>query len=416
MSGFRIQGLRFLVVLVLSGLGVLAPGPGLADPGRLPALQTEVSRLRELEFHRPVRSVERTLEEAGQEVRRMLHRDLAGPSTRVRQAFLEALGLLPAGSRLEEMLGRLLGEQVRGVYDPHRQVFLVVRAEAGDPLAGSLPVGLDLAELYTVHELEHALQDQHFGLLEKERSSGGRFDRVMALQALLEGDANMVMFESAAGRLGLDRSRMVDLAAAGLAEGLPALDAFPEFRQAPRFLREYLTMPYSAGVAFVAQLRRTGGWGRVDAAFRDLPISTEHILHPQKFLDGGDPPRRVVLSGLPARFGKYRLVGEDTAGEFLVRVWGEEHLGPEEGHRAAAGWGGDAWRVYSSGAESFILWVTAWDTPADACEFEALARQSGVARQGCVERQGDFVRVLLGVPEDLAEPVLRAARKTETEP
>jgi len=418
MSGRQVPGPGWLLLVLVSGLVVLTAGAGLTEPGHLPALQAEVSRLRGLEFLRPVRSVERTLQEAGQEVRRMLRRDMATPATRVREAFLEALGLVPRGASLEDMLGRVLGEQVRGVYDPHRQVFLVVREAAGDPLPAPLPtgLGLDMAELYTLHELAHALQDQHFGLLEKERSSGDRFDRVLALQALLEGDANMVMFEAAVGRLGLDGSRLVDLVGAGALDDLPGLEAFPEFQQAPRFLREYLTMPYSAGVAFVATLRRAGGWDRVDAAFRELPTSTEYILHPQKFLDGTDPPQRVDLSGLPREFGGYRLVGEDTAGEFLIRVWGEECLGAEAGRRAAAGWGGDAWRVYAAGSESFILWVTAWDTLADARDFEALARRVGTVRKGRVERQDDRVLVLLGAPDDLAEPVLRSAQKAESEP
>ncbi len=413
----RLATLLFLVALLLTGPRATAAESEAPEGGRLSDLQVEVSELRGLDFLSPVKSEERTLEEAGQEVRAMLRRDLAVPSTRVREAFLQALGLLPEGAALEDLLGRLLSEQVRGVYDSHRRVFLVVRESATDPVAAGLPVnlGLDLTELYTVHELEHALQDQHFGLLEKERLSGDRFDRVMALQALVEGDANMVMFESAARRLGLDQAMLVDLLGAGLVGSIPELEGFPEFKEAPRFLREYLTMPYSAGVGFVANLRQAGGWARVDAAFGGLPTSTEHILHPQKFLEGGDAPLQVDLSGLPQEFGTRLLQGEDTAGEFLIRVWGEEHLGTEAGRRAAGGWGGDSWRVYGAGPDSFIVWVTAWDTEADAREFEALDRKAGAAREGRVERQDTRVLVLLDVPAELAEPVLRAAWKAKIE-
>ena len=408
----------FLLFLAL----VLLPIPARSEvgpkAGSLPSLQAEVQRLRDLEFLRPVRALEMSLEEAGQEVRQMLGRDLESSSTRGREFFLQTLGLLPEGTSLEASLASLFGEQIRGLYDPRKQVFVVVR-DAPDPSASSgLPaaLGLDLAELYTLHELVHALQDQHFGLLALEEQTRGRFDALMALRALLEGDANLVMFQAAARRMGLDAGILVSLLGSGPATTLPGLDAYPQFQEAPRFLQEFLTMPYFQGMGFVAAVHRAGGWPKVDAAFRDLPASTEHILHPEKLLRGDDPPLRVDLSALPAKLGSYALLTEDTAGEFLVRVWGEENLGVEEGRQAAAGWGGDSWRVYATDRDRFFLWVTAWDTEADAREFEALARKARAAHPDRIERHGARVLVISGAPGDLVQAVSSAAGKAKIHP
>ncbi len=408
----------FLLFLAL----VLVPGPARSEAGPagggLGSLQAEVQRLRELEFLRPVRALEMSLEQAGQEVRQMLGRDLENPSTRGREFFLQSLGLLPEGTSLEASLASLFGEQIRGLYDPRKQVFVVVR-DAPDPLASSgLPaaLGLDLAQLYTLHELVHALQDQHFGLLGLEERTRGRFDGLMALRAVLEGDANLVMFQAAARRMGLDAGVLVSLLGSGPATNLPGLDAYPQFQEAPRFLQEFLTMPYFQGMGFVAALHRAGGWAKVDGAFRDLPASTEHILHPEKFLRADDPPLRVDLSALPEKFGAFPLLSEDTAGEFLIRVWGEENLGTEEGRRAAAGWGGDSWRVYSSDQSRFFVWVTAWDTEADAHEFEALARKARAAHPDRIERHGARVLVISGAPGELVQAVSSAAGKAKIHP
>jgi hypothetical protein len=408
--------LFFLFFLALFPIPVRSEaGP---KTGNLPALQAEVQRLRELEFLRPVQSREMSLEEAGQEVRQMLGRDLETPSARGRELFLQSLGLLPEGTSLESSLVDLFGEQIRGLYDPRKQVFVVVR-EVPDSLpssAISAAVGLDLGELYTLHELVHALQDQHFGLLALEEGTRGNFDALMALRALLEGDANLVMFQAAARRMGLDAGLVVSLLGSGPPPGLPGLDAYPQFQGAPRFLQEFLTMPYFQGMGFVAALHRDGGWPRVGAAFRELPASTEHILHPEKFLRGDDPPLRVDLSDLPGKFGSYALLSEDTAGEFLIRVWGEENLGIERGRQAAAGWGGDSWRLYATDQDRFFLWVTAWDTEADAREFEALARKARAAHTDRIERNGARVLVISGAPGELVQAISSAAGKAKIHP
>ncbi len=45
-----------------------------------------------------------------------------------------------------------------------------------------------------------------------------------------------------------------------------------------------MLFPYMKGVVFCAKLTNDGGWKAIDEAYRNLPQSTEQILHPEKFL------------------------------------------------------------------------------------------------------------------------------------
>ena len=112
-----------------------------------------------------------------------------------------------------------------------------------------------------------------------------------------------------------------------------------------------LVFPYSEGLAFVERLRAEGGWDAVDAAYADIPTSTEQILHPRKYLDR-DEPSAVALPDPTVALGQeWRVVDEDTLGELQMALLlanfapGEGINGltgaidlPEAARNAAAGW------------------------------------------------------------------------------
>jgi hypothetical protein len=67
-------------------------------------------------------------------------------------------------------------------------------------------------------------------------------------------------------------------------------------------------------------------------------------------------------------------VVDDSGGEFLIRVFLEQH-GVEAYAAAAEGWDGDRLRVYKhqkSGKLAFV-WAINWDAAADAKEFGSVA-------------------------------------------
>lgn len=323
------------------------------------------------------------------------------------------LGLLPDTLRLASLLRSLLLEQVVGYYDPARDTLYVVQ----DAPEGQL-------EPILVHELVHALQDQHLDLDSLMRSVNERNDRAGAAQAALEGHATYVMMEWMLSRqtgAPIDLTAMPDLG--GLLGGLdPALLAgTPVLRDAPAIIRESLVFPYVGGLVFLQRV-----WSEDPARplpfGADLPESTEQVLHPERFLGDRDRPSEIVF---PGDLRSWREVHSDGLGELEVRVFLQEHLrDPQTAENAARGWDGDRYRLLRDGDGEALVWVTVWDSERDAAEFEEAARRAfenryasePAGRRVSVELDrtaGQPAVVVLDAPEDLDPASLGDAARFE---
>jgi hypothetical protein len=132
----------------------------------------------------------------------------------------------------------------------------------------------------------------------------------------------------------------------------------------PDLLRAEALFPFVAGLRFVEDLHRRGGFGLVNAAFSRPPISTEQVLHPERYL-ADDMPVEIVAPSPPSGFAP---VMSGTLGELGIRVL-LKGLAPS-GTIVGEGWGGDAYSIVESpGKQTVLLWSTAWDTIADADKF-----------------------------------------------
>lgn len=360
----------------------------------LTKLGTEAARLRGLSY-RPVKSSVVTQKQAADYVLRLLDQELEPKRTMARELFLKSLGLLPRKSTIRGVLGKLYAGQVRGLYDPGKKVYLVVRdTEPTQDAALAASLGLDATDMYAVHELGHAIQDQHFDLDAISRRVTPNLDQAFAAQTLIEGDASLLMMDYSMGKLGLD---LAGLPLQGLDfQGLAGAD--PALASTPPFFREYVTGPYMQGLTFVSALRTRGGWKAVDAAFRNLPASSEQVFHPEKYLNKSDPPKTVRLATLPKAFGNFKALADDTAGEVTVRVLCSQ-AGADM--TAAEGWGGDRFRAFFDGKQGFVIWVTVWDTVRDAKEFEGLIKT--VRKDATITRKNLMVTTALDVPPSVAK-------------
>jgi hypothetical protein len=287
---------------------------------------------------------------------------------------LAAIGLLPEGTDLLDLTIRLMGEQAAGFYDPLTDEMYVV----SDDDFGSE------AYFYS-HEVVHALQDAHLDPNDlMEETSSDNSDETLARVALYEGDA------VSASNAYVTRHPEVALALLRESQG-----EFPELDQAPGAASVILIFPYLSGESFVSGLLSEGGWDAVDAAYAEMPASTEQILHPQKYLEG-DVPSRVPLPDPASALGDgWRLVDEDTLGEFQTAVLlanfapgegfnaftGEIKL-PEAARNAAAGWDGDRFALWedADGGHEVLVWRSVWDTPQDARAFSRALAQFGNGR------------------------------------
>jgi hypothetical protein len=327
------------------------------------------------------------------------------------ERLLQAFDLLPPETDLRALRVRLLEENVVGFYDERpgrRQLFAVSADEAFTPMN----------QIVLAHELRHALQDQYEDLHWQLSDEVGDFDdRRVAWMCLLEGDATLVMERFLMTRLG-------GLGLAGGAGGLGAgssadlpLAGVTDIPGAPPVVRDHLVMPYLVGRDLARAIEARDGADGMREAWRRPPDSTEQVLHPDKFFVR-EPPRVVMPRRRPSGG---RLLSQGVFGELLLRSLLEE----TQEAPGAAGWGGDAWRLWDVHGRTALVWMSAWDTLYDAVEFEEglrrrfargsepATRESWTVYEGdggwrfAVQREHDLVELVSSDDPDLLHALLR---------
>lgn len=278
-------------------------------------------------------------------------RDLAGE-----EAAYKRLGMIPDTLKLQEFITSLLEEQIVGYYDPGTKVLYIVEGSAKDAVGITVP-----------HELVHALQDQYISLDSIQKIQGDN-DRRSAAQAVFEGQA---VYEQVSVMLG----------GANVAINLPggwdrvrelireSQSSMPIFATAPTVIQETLIFPYLSGAEFVRNYKeRKPG----EVFYKDMPVSTEQILHPASFFVNRDPPTKIAVGALANGLEVY----QNTLGEFETRLFLFEHVKDQnEAVRGATGWDGDRYAVVNTPRGEGIVLLTVWDSSVDAGEFYDIAGQ-----------------------------------------
>ena len=251
---------------------------------------------------------------------------------------------------LLDLYTNLYSEQVAGYYDGELEELVV-------------PAGTELNALQKVtlvHELTHALTDQHFGFDDRIETldEEDRFDELSAFQAVIEGDAS---FTELLYVTELSTEEKIEIVTESLDQDTTVFD------QTPRFIQELLFFPYLEGADFVEALwSRETGFDLVNEAYREPPTTTEQIYHPETYR-AADPGRKVVLPDTP--LAGYEVGEEAVWGEVSFRVMFEQGLGATVAARAADGWGGDRYRVLWDGEQTVFMLVYVGDTAEDAVEM-----------------------------------------------
>jgi len=316
------------------------------------AVLKETSELRELSVLRAVPSGA----QSRADIERMLIKNLDEQTTEAEshatEQSLKKLGMTNGDFHFRSFLVKLLAEQVAGYYDPKQRRFF---------LADWLD--LESQKPAMVHELTHALQDQHFDLRRFEKWPKGDADAELAAHALVEGDAMLAM------ELYLAKHPLVALA---FIRSMGATGSNEQFEGAPRIIRETLIFPYQQGMIWTNALYKKNGWKTVSDAFTELPQSTEQIMHPDKYF-AHEAPTKVTLRDVHTLLGaRWKRIDENVNGEWGYYLILDQFIKSEaDSKRAAAGWGGDRYAVYEGATPNdvFIAAVTEWDTANDAREF-----------------------------------------------
>lgn len=359
-----------------------APAPSAETVADLRRIEENVVRLRGLAQKAEVPLDFLNHQQLREYFLRSFERDYTPEERERDRKLLTLLGLVPASMNLAEFMIELLQEQVIGFYDDESKRMSVI----GEGVALGPNEKITFA-----HEFTHALQDQHFGLEALNPPNPDNDDRAMAIHALIEGDATLLM--------GLWANQ--ELTPREMDEASRSDGSSDKLRQAPLVIRTELLFPYADGLRFVQRLHNQGGFAAVDRAFRDPPASTEQVLHPEKYTRREDPVP-IDLPATETLLGPgWSDVVSNTLGELDLRILVEQYTDRVIGSRAATGWGGDRYRLAedANGRLAFVL-RTAWDTPNDADEFHTALAQSLRRRFNLPDG---------GIPKDAPRQLMTAA-------
>ncbi|MFL5551998.1 MAG: hypothetical protein ACJ770_04225, partial [Gemmatimonadaceae bacterium] len=314
-----------------------------------------------LKFKTPPKVETRSKAQVREFVTKQFTDSLASHDIAGQEAAYKRLGMIPDTLKLQPFLMGLLEEQIVGYYDPKTKVLYVVD---GSPK--------DMASLTITHELVHALQDQYISLdsVQKIRDDN---DRLSAAQAVFEGQA---VYEQISVMLG-GTNIAINLPGGWdrIREMIRETQAsMPIFAAAPKVIQETLIFPYLSGAEFYRNYKERKGGASV---YKDMPVSTEQIIHPAAFFVTRDNPTRVTLGTLTNATRVY----ENDLGEFETRLFLFQQLNDQnESLRGASGWDGDRYAVVNTPQGQGIVWLTVWDSAVEAGEFFHIAGQAVEAR------------------------------------
>lgn len=310
-------------------------------------LEVQTERITGLQFKHPVVVRLRTRAQVRDYVTRKFDEDLPPAELSGAETAYRLFGLIPDSIDLRRTMIALLTEQVAGYYDPD---------------SGALYIPSDLNDRFRVrmvvsHELVHALQDQYTpldSLINQRRQN----DRRSAAQAVLEGQATFYQIPILMPEQ--HPETLPDHWFWRQREAMAQQQAdMPEFAGAPLWLRETLIFPYLGGADFIGWFVRTHHGH--EPYGKAMPLSTEQILHPDRYARG-DEPIELGFAGTAPDSLRY----EDGLGEFEIGLLFAQLLNDandDQGSVYANGWGGDRYQLYGAAGAGALVWYTVWDTP-----------------------------------------------------
>ena len=442
-----VRALLALLLLALSPVEGLAPLAAAQDAPpaekkddlkeKTAKHKKDVTRLRDLAFSREVTVGAYSKAELVDFLKAEFEKDLPREKAERFQRAYAKFGLIPKDLDIHDAYMELFGSSIAGFYHPKSKELRLIKPGGEEDLESKMAkaAGIDMEAITLVHELTHAAQDQNYELSTLPLEDETNDDLILALKSAIEGDASAVgwkwqfkdQFDSVIGMIN-DQYKSGQLP--GKANKLPA------------YLKLGLTFPYGHGTEFIIKtLKGTGGDLKdISKIFKDLPISSEQILHPAKYYEERDHPTLVLLDAEKVVGGGWKETLNNVHGEFGVKVLLREFRGDKLRQpvyeKAAAGWDGDRYVILENAKqETAYVWHSTWDSEDDAKEFlqayvwalekkyklpvgeEAAGDRLEIADHDVLlERRGSDVLVIDGLPaaeRKKADALWKAVKKSE---
>ena len=322
---------------------------------------------------------------------------------------LQKFGFIPRDFDLQKFIAETAVDELAGYYDPRVKTMYLLNWL---PLKAQQPV--------MAHELDHALQDQNFGL-EKwmkiqdtadENLPEAELNEQRAVRrAVVEGHATSVMIDYMLAPYGKSLAQLPALPPDFNQKMLDRYSNSSAMQHAPLIFREAAIFTYIYGLEFIHQVVLKGGKDRAySGVFKDPPRSTRQIMEPGTYLSGEKLPP-LKIPALDAVLGSdYQKLDDGVMGEFDAMVFLKQFGSPEQARQVTPQWRGgyyyaarrlgksddktgndksgddrqaDAKTADSSGShvpiklgDVALLYVSRWATPAAAHDFAEVYRAS----------------------------------------
>jgi hypothetical protein len=283
---------------------------------------------------------------------------------RAEELTLKKLGFVPQDFNLEKSTVDLLTEQAAAFYDYHKKrLYLTDWSSSG------------MQESALVHELAHALADQHFHLERFIKQGGQSDDSELARMAVMEGQATWLMAEALARRAGQSISTNPALLDSMSGAGDESASEYPVFNSVPLYLRETLVFPYTEGGRFQNAVYEKMGKAAFSEVFRQPPDTTQQILHPQKYFDHVEPVDPEFPYVSPGK--GFKELSDGMLGELdhaiLIRQFGTR----SQADKISPHWKGGRYSLLEDKLRTRVIlqYASQWDSEATAREFFHFYRQ-----------------------------------------
>lgn len=296
-------------------------------------IQDRLERIRGLTFLEPVNRI--VIDRTQLQQNLMIDLEEDREEITIEKNIYVALHIMDPETDLYQVYVDLLTTQVASYYDTDEHTFY----EVVDP---DEPV--EYREFIAAHEFVHALQDQYH-YLDQEFDND---DEQLAFLCVVEGDA---MFHQYLYLDEMTTSEKRNLFAYISTLDIPVINAL---------LENLIMLRYDLGLKFVTEMSVSG----IDNLYEKLPLSTEQVMHPEKYR-AYERPLPVDVPSLPG----WEQLTRDVLGEAVLQTILREHIDIQTAAEAAQGWGGDSYAYYEKGDHSLLVLNTFWDSHEDAAEF-----------------------------------------------
>lgn len=277
---------------------------------------------------------------------------------RIEELGLKKFGFVPQDFDLAKTEVDLLTEQAAAFYDYHQKKLYITDWAPKDMRGEAL-----------VHELAHALADQNFHLERFIKKGGDDDDLSMAREAVMEGQATWLMSEATehrSGRTLKGSPAAVELTSRAMESG--GKD-YPVFDSTPLYLRRTLVFPYTHGMLFQNAVVEKMDQAAFAEVFRSPPVSTQQILHPEKYFTHVTPTRPALPHFSGGRGYKHLAAG--TIGELDHALLIEQFVDKKHADEIAPHWRGGVYALEEKKKEKRVVleYAVEWESADWARQF-----------------------------------------------